>query len=157
LEATQAVGIVFAAIGLFYAAEQFRESSNATSAEIGLRFDDRFRQPEMIKIESAVESVPTEPILPEHHGLSSEDQLEQYIANYDALYYLYKQGLVNDLMMWDLFCSDLMDAYSDKEVRTYLTDYRSTPRSRDDYLGFDKLAAICISWNKNGRGNLLDE
>jgi hypothetical protein len=158
IDVIQAAGVFLAVGGLVYTAIEVRNSRDATSAEIGLRFDDRFLQRDMVNIRDAVESNPPDPILKDHHGISTDDQLEQFLGYYDELYYLRKQGSINDLMMWDLFCSDIDDAYGDPEVTTYLREYRSgSPRSKADFMGFDHLAQICMSWDKNGYGKSLDE
>ncbi|HSZ75508.1 MAG TPA: hypothetical protein VK779_11860 [Rhizomicrobium sp.] len=164
LDIIQVVGVIIAACGLYYAgrqlsdtATQLSQSSDLASAQIGLRFDDRLKKPDMVGIEDAVEAVPQLKILISHGGKYNEDQLEQFIGDYDTIYYLHKQGLINDPLAYDLFCTDIEDAFHDPEVSSYLKEDRVNQGSATDYVGFDKMAALCLGWDKSGKARFLEE
>jgi hypothetical protein len=157
LDIGQLAGVFLTAAGLFYTATQIQDSSNLASAEIGLRFDDRFTQPAMLGIADAIEMSPQQPILIANNGTYSDDQLEEFLGDYDTLYYLHKQELINDPIMYDLFCTDVQYAYRDTEITQFLKRDRATPGTATDFIGFDKLASLCSSWEKSGKAKFLEE
>ena len=142
LSVIQAVGVLAAGIGLILTANQLRLSRLSESASIGIQFDDRLSQPDMLRISDAVESIPPAPIL-SPKGSTSEDQLDEFLGDYDTIYYLHEEGLINNQMLDDLFCVDPEDGIKDPEIIGYLQQDRAQPASALDYIGFDKLASIC--------------
>jgi len=157
INVAQVVAIFAAAGGLYYNARQIELSSNLASAEIGLRFDDRMYKANMIGIRDAISSTPPHPILVAHTGNFSEDDLDQFLGNFDTLYYIHKESLINDVILYDVFCGDLEDAFQDAEVTQYLKEQRKIPGNTSDDVGFDKLAQICLTWEKTGMGKHLED
>jgi hypothetical protein len=155
VELVQAVGILLAGIGLILTAIQIQDARKVESAEIGLKFAKRLSTPSAIDIIDAAEAVPMQYILTDKGGKSSDDQLEAVLGDYDTLYYLRQEGLINERLSYNMFCFDLEHLYDDKEVTSYLADARRTTNDQSIYAGFDRLTAICKQWEKSGRGRAL--
>ena len=155
LAVLQAVGVFIAGIGLLLTALQLHDNRQVESASVGLQFDDRLTKPSAIAIIDAAESLPPVPILKEHGGQSTDDELEMMLGNYDTLYYLREERLINDQMTYDLFCFDLSGMYANAEVSAYLKQERQDAKDSAIYIGFDRMAATCAQWDKSGKGPRL--
>ena len=155
LDLIQAIGVFLAGIGLILTAFQLGLQVKSESATLGFQFDDRLSKPVMIQIADAIESTPQLPILAPT-GKVSGDDLYDYLGNFDSIYYLHKEGLIDDQMIDDLFCADAELAFDDPEIKAFLNADR-TPGNKDDYIGFDKLAAYCVQLDHSGQTKVLDQ
>jgi hypothetical protein len=155
IEAVQAGGVLLAGIGLIFTAVQLHDNRTAESAVVGLQFEDKFNKSSAMRIVAAIEADPPKSILKEHGGLSDAAALDDFIGDYDTLYYMHKEKLINDEMVYNIFCSYIEDAYANAEIKAHLRDERTAANDPELDAGFDRMAAICNSWDKNGRGKRL--
>ncbi|MGC1304119.1 MAG: hypothetical protein WA840_17265 [Caulobacteraceae bacterium] len=156
LAAVQSFGVLIAGIGLCLAALQFHDSRQVEAARFALQFDDRLTKPEIGAIIDAASDVPATKILTEHGGRSSDDSLDELLGDYDTLYYLYRDHLVNDQLMNDIFCADMMTVRDNAEVEAEIASERKgAGGDADVYNGFDKLAGRCKSWARSGWSHVL--
>lgn len=154
-EAIQAGGVLLVGVGLVLTANQIGDARKVESANVGLQFDDRLTSPVATEILDAAETVPPEKILKEHGGKSTDIQLEGVFGDYDTLYYLHKEHLINDELSYDIFCYDLEALHANTEALKYLAAERRLAHDATIYNGFDKLAVICSQWDASGRGRAL--
>lgn len=149
------VGLLLTATGLFLNLAQTAHSHKMEAADITLRFDDRLSSPTSAAIVSAAEDEPAMPIMKTNGGKFDEVDLDNVLGDFDTLYYLRKEGLLNDELAYDVFCPDLEAVHDNREVGAYLKADRRAAGAQDDYIGFDKLNAICLRWDKTGRGHSM--
>ena len=156
LAALPVLSIIFAGSSLLFTALQFQANAKVEAARFALQFDDRLTRPEIVAIVDAVENIPPKKVLQEHGGLSTDDSLDDLIGNYDTLYYLHRDGLIDDQLAYDIFCGNIEDVYDNPEVLAYVRGYRSGAQAdRDAFIGFDRMAAKCKTWDASGRGHAL--
>jgi hypothetical protein len=150
------VATLLTAAALLFTGIQIRDSHREESARFALQFDDRMNKPELVAIIDAAYTDPAPKILISNGGKTTDDQLEELLGDYDTLYYLHQDDLVSDKLLYDVFCSDIEAVNGNAEVRQYIKDDRKgSANDADDYIGFDRLAATCSTWNRNGRGHAL--
>lgn len=156
LDVIQTIAIVIGVLGIVIAAYQFYYSGLKESASIGMTFDDRLSQGTNLAIGNRIgDGTGTTTLLNTDHpqGPFTADQLAQYLGEYDTLWYLYQEGLINDQMVYNLFCADLESAYSNNSVQTFVvSEQTGGPMDKLNYIGFDEVAQLCVQWDSTGRG-----
>ena len=155
IDVIQTIGIVAGGIGLFYTAAQVHDSRQVQSATFGLQFDERLSKPNLLAIVDAVEDDHPQLILSEHGGASQDDDLEALLGDYDTLYSLWEEKLINNQMIYNLFCGDIVPISKNAEISKYLRDEREKDNDLTIYDGFDKMARQCDRWDETGVGETL--
>jgi hypothetical protein len=160
LEVVQALGVLIAAGGLIFTGLQVNDTRKAEAASVALQFDERLRKPQSVAIIDAVENIPPKNILKEHGGSSSEDDVYSLLGDYDTLYYLHEDGLIDDRTVYALFCGDLVNIRRNKEIGRYLQVDRalaakSDAHPGDELIGYEKMADKCDAWDKSGAGHRM--
>jgi hypothetical protein len=92
-----------------FAGYQLREVRLQNSADLALRLGQELDTGINQKIIDALDSDPTTPILKRAHrgGTVNDTQLEWYLAEYEKLDDLYRNGLITCRMMYNEFSYDL--------------------------------------------------
>jgi hypothetical protein len=114
LKLVQTAGVVLAGVSLFVASHQLKLARLSESAALGLQLDARINAGTNFEISTAIESASK--LLKKNGGKFTEGQLDDYLGQYDTLYYLYGQGLINEQMIYNLFSYDLGLAHGNREV-----------------------------------------
>jgi hypothetical protein len=153
LKIIQTAGVLLASIGLFMTWHQLQLAQRSESASLGLQFDERINKGINLEISDAIQT-PSK-LLEKNGGKFTERQLEDYLGQYDTLYYLYAQGLINEQMTYNLFAFDVALAHQNQEVQDYLQKVRTEAKDVTLYVGFDKLAQVIKSWNADGTAKQL--
>jgi hypothetical protein len=113
------------------------ESNKANrSAEFIFKFDEKIYKPPLSGIRLLIES--DKPILKEHGGAFSTDDLDRYLDIYETMHDVYVKGLIDEEMMDSAYGHVLGKAYDNAEVKAYLSEYRK--EDPDFYSGFEDLA-----------------
>ena len=153
LRVIQTVGVAVAGFSLLLASHQLKLARLSESATLGLQFDTRINTGVNFEISGAIED--DAKLLKKHDGKFTEAQLDDYLGQYDALYYLYAQGLVNEQMIFALFSYDIGLAYKNHEVQEYVREVQAKDASL--FVGFNKLAQTIETWKSAGRVKRLIE
>ncbi|WP_316190370.1 hypothetical protein [Bradyrhizobium sp. SZCCHNS2096] len=154
LRVAQATGVGLAALGLLMTSHQLRLAQLSESATLGLQFDQRINTGVNFQINSAIES--SSHLLKTSGGKFTESQLEDYLGQYDTLYYLYRQDLINERMIYNLFAFDVALAHKNQEITGFLKKVRSDNRDLALFVGFDKLADLVESWSADSSAKKLE-
>lgn len=154
LRVVQAGGVAFAAVGLLMTSHQLRLAQLSESATLGLQFDQRINTGVNFEINSAIES--SSHLLKTSGGKFTESQIENYLGQYDTLYYLYRQDLINEQMIYNLFAFDVALAHKNQEIMGFLKRVRSGNRDPALFVGFDKLADLVESWSAGSSARRLE-
>jgi hypothetical protein len=92
----------------------------------------------MYGIRKAIES--KKPILEAHKGKFSEQELEDFIGYLDMIEGFVERKIVDCDLVEDNFGAYAEEAYSNKEIRQYITDLRRELNNEKQYDGFAKMA-----------------
>jgi len=114
------------------------DMQKVSSANLALGFADRLDQGTYKQIIDTIET--THVTLLKPAGKFTSDQLEQLLAQYDAIGELSSEGLINTRTSYDLFSYDVIAAYNNTEIRDYLVSLRKDENDQSLYDMFDYLA-----------------
>jgi hypothetical protein len=153
LKVFETAGVLLVGIGLVMTSHQLELAQLSESASLGLQFDERINTGTNLEIKSAIDT--SSKLLKKNGGKFTEGQLEAYLGQYDTLYYLYVQRLINEQMTYNLFEYDVGLANQNQEIQDYLQKVRTESKDAALFVGFDKLAQIIKSWNTTGRAKQL--
>lgn len=78
------------------------------------------------------------PILKEHGGSFSGDDLDNYLVLFNWADAANKSGILSDDMVYNLHSDLLLDSYNNQEIKTYVSDFQK--ENPYYYLGFVDLA-----------------
>lgn len=116
--------------------EQIDDVKLTRSADLMLRFDALLDKPLNARLRLAIEN--GKPILKEHGGKFSADDLESYIAIFDSLNDLYQREVINKDLFYNDYSYDIEKAYENREIQSYLQDIRK--QDAQFFVGFDSIA-----------------
>ena len=81
------------------------------------------------------------PILKNHGGSFTEDDLDSYLGIFEDLYQAFKAGLINEELIYNDFSDLLTVIDQNQEIQRYLVSIRKEDKTY--YEGFSKLVALC--------------
>ena len=131
------LGGVCAIASIGFVGVQIRDTRINQSVDLLLKFDNELNSDINSKIADEIDS-PGTLLLKEHGGDITDGQLENYLGVYETLGFLYEKHLITDDMIYNDFSYDVVKAYQNSEVKTYITEIR-----KDDptlFTEFEKLA-----------------
>jgi hypothetical protein len=109
---------------------------NQTSADFMLRFSDELNEDGSGRVSAALDK--NKPLT--HDRNVSDEDIDDFLSNYELLDAVYRHNLINRDMAYDAFSSDLERALKDKRVIQYLRDSRS--KQSDVFDGVRQLARV---------------
>jgi hypothetical protein len=146
------LGLFLTGTGLIMTAVQNGHAARVNSADIALRLDDRLLKPPFSAILDRVyNDQPGYALLADSHGPISDDDMDALLGTYDTLYHLRRENLIDKRLTYNVFCTDLETVHANREVQVYLAQTRHEPRFKDADLGFDRLNADCLEWDKSNK------
>jgi hypothetical protein len=134
---------------------QRNDAQKVSSANLAFQFDQKLNQGIELQISDAIEASGT-PIL-QPKGKFSQDQLEQWLGDYDTIGELYAEGLINDRIAYDLFSYDALLAYQNPEITNYLKTMRNGEHDQTLYDKFDYFAKVFLNRENFGTTKPLDQ
>jgi hypothetical protein len=150
LDVIQALGVlltfgaVIVAIGQLQATnKQMQAATLKESTDLGLKFDDRLSDPQLVAIIEKAQQSPSPTILAQNGGEANVNSLQKLFIYYDTLYFLVDDNLMDTRTANDLFCSDLLAVHRNQEISEYLADERLITKSPTTFDGFDKMNDLC--------------
>jgi hypothetical protein len=101
-----------------------------------LKFDERLGREPYINIRAAVES--DKPILKNHGGKFTEDELEGFLNIYETLSAVYYKGLIPKDLLFPMYSHEFQKTFGNREIQEYLKLVRKEDPSF--YNGSESLA-----------------
>ena len=134
---------VTAITGVYFGLQTLTESARSNQGNMILTLNrDIFFNDRLYKVRQAINH--KRPILQKNQGQSSEEDLDDYIGMFETMEGLRERKILDENLLNDNFCSYIVDAYQNKEVKEYIVYVRNYPNSKDLYTGFEYLAThIC--------------
>jgi len=115
---------------------ELESSKSNRSADFIFRFDDKLDKEPYRKLSHAIQD--NKPILKEHGGKFTSDDLEGYLDIFESLHDVWTRGLITEEMLYSAYSYEIMKAANNSEVQAYLSGIRR--EDSDFYSGFDDLA-----------------
>jgi hypothetical protein len=114
---------------------EVENTKSARSADFIFKLDERFSKEPIPRIKYAIQN--DKPVLKEHGGEFTEDDLDGYLDLYETMNDIYAKGLVSQDMLVSAYSFWLGKAYHNAEIQDYLVRIRKEdPRF---YSGFEQL------------------
>ncbi|MGH7023438.1 MAG: hypothetical protein ACREEB_07590 [Caulobacteraceae bacterium] len=156
VDASQAVGVLLAGIGLVLTAAQLRDSHKTESVSLALQFDDRLKSQDSLGMLAIANSHPALAMLTPEGGEYTFQRLAIVLSNYDTLYYLYRDGMIKDALAYNLFCADTEAMARNREVDAMVKYVRMVNKDDQIYSGFEAMATKCTQWDHDGSGRRFE-
>jgi len=115
---------------------QIEDTKLTRSIDLIIRFDERLDKQPNLKIESIIAR--GKPVLKQHGGNFTDDDLDGYLGIFDSLNDLYEKGMIDKDLFYNEYSYDAEKLYDNAEVRSYLKDIRK--EEADFFIGVDNLA-----------------
>jgi hypothetical protein len=112
------------------------ETRSNRSADFIFRFNERLDKGPYPELRLAIDS--NKPILKEHGGKFSQDDLEGYLDLWEGLSDVYAKGLISKDMFYNSYSYDIENTYNNPEVQAFVKE--SQKESTEFYTGFENLA-----------------
>jgi hypothetical protein len=129
------IQFIIVLISLHFTQEQVKISQNATYMDYMFKFDQKFSENDNHNIARAIEN--NQKILKANGGSFNEDELDDYLGVYEDLDEALKHDLISAELVYNDFWDDLVAAYQDKEVQSYIA--RIQKDDPDCFIGFQEL------------------
>ncbi len=134
---TAVVGVVFGLQTLKQATQSLEETRKANQGNLILSLNrDFFFNDRLYNVRKAIEN--DKPILIEHQGKLTDQDLEDYIGMFETMDDLRTRKILDQDLLDNNFCSYISEAYNNSEIKNYISDVR---KENDGlYSGFENLA-----------------
>jgi hypothetical protein len=133
LHLIEVIAIIIAAT---FAGYQLRELRLQNSADLSLRLNHELDSRINLRLEDALDSDPATPILKEHGGKFTDEQLDGYLGEYETLDDLYRNGLITCRMMYNEFSYDIETAYKNRDVMAHVAEVQKEESDPTIWQGF---------------------
>lgn len=137
------VGIIFGLQTLGGAANSLDETKKADQGNLILNLNrDFFFDDRLLKVRQAIEN--NDKILKENQGQLTDQDLDDYLGMFEMMDGLRERKILDASLLEDNFCIFVDEAYSNKEITTYISQVRKDLNDTGIYSGFENLAKnIC--------------
>ena len=132
------IAIVIAIMSGLFSLRTYYTDEKRVSADFMLRFDQLIEDGTDGEILGAIDA--GRPILKEHGGAFTDEELDRLLADLQLLATAYNNHVINDRMTYDAFSYDLEDTHENKEVAIFIANEGKQTGNDDLYNGFIDLA-----------------
>lgn len=133
------IAVLISAVSIFLTVQIFRHQQTKDSADLVLRFDDDLAKPKFVAIEDSLDTDDIHAkLLKSNGGIFTEEQVDDYLSQYETLAILYKENLINREMANQIFSYNLEEAYQNLEIQQIIKD--ESKSDSDLWSGFIYLA-----------------
>src|SRR5580698_182149 len=90
------LAVLISAVSIFLTVQIFKHEEKKDSAELALRFTEYFNKPKFVAIAYALDMDNVNAkIFKDNGGAFTEEEIDDYIGQYETLDILYKENLIN--------------------------------------------------------------
>jgi hypothetical protein len=133
------IALLFSALSIFLTTQIFRHQQIKDSADLVLKFDDDLNKPKFVAITDSLDTDDIHAkILKSNGGVFTEEQVDDYLSQYETLAVLYKENLINKEMANQVFSYDIEKANQNLDIQQQIKD--ESKSDSDLWTGFLYLA-----------------